>query len=60
MLTLLSSCSKYEEFNGGEFDLYLRSGDIYSVSDDEDECITKNCLSNWDNFIAEINSIDWA
>lgn len=33
---LLSACSKYEEFNGGEFDLYLRSGDIYSVSNDED------------------------
>ena len=40
---------------------HLRESDV-KIADFKirDECITKNCLSNWDNFIAEINSIDWA
>lgn len=25
----------------------------------EDKCITDNCMENWDDFIAEINKINW-
>ena len=24
-----------------------------------DECITKNCIENWDDFIAKIHKINW-
>ena len=40
-----------------EFDWWEKFKDIeFKIVD---ECITKNCIENWDDFIAKIHKINW-